>query len=59
MPYSIVIRKGKYCVVKDSSNMSMGCHVTKARAKAQMRALYAAEGRLMDAVDLSMPVRRD
>lgn len=59
MPYSIVVRKGKYCVVKDSDGKSMGCHVTKARAKAQQRALYAAEGRLVDAVDLSMPVRRD
>jgi hypothetical protein len=58
MPYDIVKRKGKFCVVKADDNKTMGCHDTRDDALDQQRALYASE-RKKRRTDLSMPVRRD
>lgn len=45
MPYHIERRDDQYRVLKDDDDAVMGTHPTKAEAEAQMRALYAAEGR--------------
>lgn len=58
MPYDIVKRKDKFCVVKADTEKTMGCHDTRDEALKQQRALYAAERR-KGRTDLSMPVRRD
>jgi hypothetical protein len=57
MPYDIVKRKGKFCVVKADDNKTMGCHETREEALDQQRALYASERR-KGRTDLSAPVRR-
>jgi hypothetical protein len=44
MPYSVKKVGDQFCVVKKDDGKRMGCHATEDRAKAQMRALYAAEG---------------
>ncbi len=41
MPYVIRKRGKQYCVVSTTSGNTHGCHPTKARARAQQRALYA------------------
>ena len=44
MPYEIVKRAGQFVVVKKGGDRKVhGSHPTRARAIAQMRALYAAE----------------
>lgn len=58
MPYDIVKRKDKFCVVKADDKRTMGCHDTREDALDQQRALYAAERRRARR-DLSSPVRRD
>jgi hypothetical protein len=45
MPYEIVKRAGQYVVKKKGAGGRVhGTHPSRARALAQMRALYAAEG---------------
>lgn len=44
MPYKIEPRDGKYEVVKEATGEVVGTHATRAKAEAQMRALYASEG---------------
>jgi hypothetical protein len=51
MPYS-VIKAGNKCpaskpwaCIKSSDGKVLGCHESKAKAQAQMRALYAAENK--------------
>jgi hypothetical protein len=44
MPYSVKKVGDQFCVVKKDDGKRMGCHATEDKAKAQMRALYAAEG---------------
>lgn len=58
MPYDIVKRKEKFCVVKAADGKTMGCHDTRDDALDQQRALYAAE-RKKGRRDLSSPVRQD
>jgi hypothetical protein len=41
MPYPIVKRGGKFCVVTRETGKSHGCHDTMAKARAQQKALYA------------------
>lgn len=41
MPYKIVRQKGQWCVVNSDTGKSHGCHPDKARATAQLRAMYA------------------
>jgi len=43
MPYEIVKRSGKFCVLKKTDGSLIRCHATRADALAQMRALYANE----------------
>lgn len=43
MPYSVKKRNEKFCVIKDPSGESMGCHGTPEEARSQIRALYANE----------------
>lgn len=45
-PFTIVKKGSKYCVV--SSGRTYGCHPTKARARAQQRALYANDASVED-----------
>lgn len=58
MPYDIVKRDGKFCVVKADDGRNMGCHETRKDAREQQQALYASE-RKKTRTDLGMPVRRD
>lgn len=39
-PWTIQKRGTQWCVVKEGTNDSVGCHPTEARARAQQRALY-------------------
>ena len=43
MPYEIVKRSGKFCVLKKTDGSLIRCHATRADALAQMGALYANE----------------
>jgi hypothetical protein len=43
MPYEIIKRENEYCVVKDNSNESLGCHMTRAGAARQIAAISATE----------------
>jgi HK97 family phage prohead protease len=45
MPYDIVKKDGKHCVVKKDDGKTMGCHDTPAGAEAQIAALHANEGK--------------
>jgi hypothetical protein len=51
MPYHIEKKGSEWCVIKDDDGESMGCHDTKAEAKAQLAALYASEDTKMIAID--------
>jgi phage head maturation protease len=44
VPWHIEKRDDKFCVIKDADGDNEGCHDSEAKAKAQMRALYASEG---------------
>jgi len=45
MPYKLIKQNGKTCVAKESGTVVPGgCHADESKAKAHMRALYAAEG---------------
>lgn len=47
MPWKIVARSGEFCVVTDDeAEETVACHTTRAKAEAQMRALYANEPNL-------------
>lgn len=41
MPYKIAKRDDKYCVVNSANGNTVHCHETRAKAVAQLRALYA------------------
>lgn len=43
MPYEVRKSGSEYCVFKEGTSDKFGCHPTEAKAKAQMRALYANE----------------
>ena len=43
MPYHIEKKGSRFCVVKDGSGESVGCHDTDEEAKRQLGALYANE----------------
>lgn len=43
MPYEIRAQGGEFCVMKQGTNERMGCHPTREKAMAQMRALHANE----------------
>lgn len=45
MPWHLVERSGKHCVIKESDGSTVHCHDTREQAIAQMRALYASEGK--------------
>ena len=45
MPYVVVKRGKKYVVKKKNGTKVFGRHATRAKANAQMRALYASERR--------------
>jgi hypothetical protein len=47
-PWHISEQDGKFCIIKDSDNSTVNCHDTRADALAQMRALYANEGKAAD-----------
>lgn len=43
MPWHIVRREGQFCVLKDETDSTEGCHENRDDALAQLRALYASE----------------
>jgi hypothetical protein len=43
MPYKIVKKGTEFCVVKEDGGKSFGCHASREKATAQLRALYAQE----------------
>lgn len=43
MPYEITQRGSQYCVIKQGTSQSMGCHDTREEALRQMRAIIANE----------------
>lgn len=45
MPWRVEKQGEKHCVVKESDNSVVHCHDTREQAVAQMRALYAGEGK--------------
>lgn len=45
MPYDIVKRGSKYCVVKREGGKKMGCHPSRAKAVKQLRAIMASENK--------------
>lgn len=48
MPWHVEERDGEYCVIKDSDGSKAGCHPSREKANAQMRALYSSESRTAD-----------
>jgi len=44
MPYTVVARGGRWCVIKDDDGTLMGCHNTPREAYAQIAAIEASEG---------------
>lgn len=45
MPYKVRKRGTKYVVVKENDGKVMGTHSSQSKAQAQVRALYAQEGK--------------
>jgi hypothetical protein len=45
MPYKISMQDGRHCVIKEEDGKRIACHDTHAEAMAQMRAIYASEGK--------------
>lgn len=43
MPWHVEKRDGRWCVIKNDDGDNEGCHDSRAKANAQMRALYASE----------------
>lgn len=43
MPYKVMQQGEQWCVMKEGSDKSMGCHDSQDEAEAQMRAIYANE----------------
>ena len=43
MPYKVVVRGKKFCVINKETGDTKGCSPTRKRALAHMRALYHAE----------------
>ena len=62
MPWAVERRGDESCVIKESDGSSAGCHVSKTRALAQQRALYANEAQTASAesplkLELTQPPR--
>lgn len=52
VPWKVVKQGTQHCVVKESDGKVVACHPTRAKALAQLRALYASEaGTLKQAHD--------
>lgn len=43
MPWKVIRRKGKHCVVKKDGGATVKCHDSAAKAEAHLKALYASE----------------
>lgn len=57
MPWQVEQRGDKFCVVKKSDNSTVHCHDTRDDAMAQMRALYASEGKSFTYLDIESEVK--
>lgn len=44
MPWKIVKRNGRHCVMKETTGQILKCYVSREKALAYQRALYASEG---------------
>lgn len=58
MPYEVRKSGSEYCVFKEGTSDKLGCHPTEAKAKAQMRALYANENADEQARDVKTAERK-
>lgn len=52
MPWNVVEKDGKFCVVKKMDGSIVHCHDTKEKAMAQMRALYANDAKGFTYIDI-------
>lgn len=52
MPWKIEQREGRHCIIKESDGSTVHCHDTREQAMAQMRALYASEGKSFTYLDI-------
>lgn len=52
MPWKVEQRGDKHCVIKQSDGSTVHCHDTREQAMAQLRALYASEGKSFTYLDL-------
>src|SRR5690349_23739415 len=57
MPWKIEQRGEKWCVVKLADNSTVYCHDTREQATAQVRALYASEGKSFSYLDIESEVK--
>jgi uncharacterized protein len=56
MPWHIAKKGNQYCVIKDSTGESEGCHPSKAKAQSHMAALYANEPGARDMTEEERPL---
>lgn len=52
MPWTVEKRDNEFCVIKQSDNSVVHCHPTREKAMAQVRALYANEGKSFTYLDI-------
>src|ERR1044071_6750288 len=52
MPWKVEQRGSQYCVIKQSDGSTVHCHDTREKAMAQVRALYANEGKSFTYLDI-------
>ncbi|HTG95701.1 MAG TPA: HK97 family phage prohead protease [Pyrinomonadaceae bacterium] len=52
MPWRVEERDGRFCVVKITDGSTVHCHDSRSMAEAQVRALYASEGKSFSYLDI-------
>ena len=52
MPWKVEERNGRFCVIKLADGSTVHCHATMDEARAQVRALYANEGKAVTFIDM-------
>lgn len=53
VPWRIDKIGNEYCVIRETNGEREGCHPTRREALAQQAALYAAEGKSVEAVNIN------
>jgi len=57
MPWKVQERDGRFCVIKLADNSTVHCYDTREQAMAQVRALYASEGKSFTYLDIESEVK--